>query len=225
MLWWGRRTPLTIDPSGIPKPAAILITHVHYDHLDLPSFKYFTRDIPVIVPDGSAGALVHLISNPVIELSKWSKFSLGNGAEICALPARHPGGRFILPYRYRTCLGYAVTQNGETLVTTGDSGYQEIYEDVGNQFKIRLAIIDCCFPAVNGYQRYRHMDVPKAMQCWEDFKRPDFIPFHFGTFFGGKERADKIRKTWRKKIVIHPLLEEKLHLLDAGESLFIPTGS
>lgn len=216
-----RSQPLPMDPAFLLKPDAILITHAHYDHLDLHSFKYFKSDVLVIVPDGTASALAHLISNPVIELSKWSRFSLKNGAEVCALPAKHPGGRFILPYRYRTCLGFAITQNGESLIYTGDSGYQKIYEAVGNQFNIRLAIIDSAIAENNWYQRLRHMDVNQAIQCWEDFRRPHFIPFHFGFFFGGKERADKIKKTWLKKIQMNPLLEEKIHHLDSGESFTV----
>ena len=165
-----------------------------------------------------ASAVAHLISNPVIELSKWSKFVLKNGVEICALPARHPGGRFVLPVRYRNCHGYAITQGGESLVYTGDSGYQDLYEDVGNKFNVGLAIIDSSVATRNWYSQMRHMDVNQAIQCWEDLKRPHFIPFHFGTFFGGKERDDKIRKTWQKKVLMNPLLEEKIHILASGQS-------
>ena len=51
------RRAVKVDPDALRGLDAVLISHLHYDHLDLPSLEKLGRDMPVVAPRG-AGALI-----------------------------------------------------------------------------------------------------------------------------------------------------------------------
>src|SRR4249919_3089883 len=51
------RRAAKVDARGLRGVDAVLISHLHYDHLDLPSLQRLGRDLPVVAPRG-AGALI-----------------------------------------------------------------------------------------------------------------------------------------------------------------------
>lgn len=192
ILFFKRSHPLAYDPAQLPKLDAILLSHAHYDHLDLFSYKYIPSDVPIIIPEGMSKAIKGIVNNPIVELSTWSRFRLGKECEICAVPARHRGGRLLIPYRYRTCHGYVIRHQGENIYFAGDSAYGDHLARIGSLFPIKLAFL------------------PYGLtKAWEDLGRPHVIPIHWGTFFGFWNPPQRQQD---------PSLQEKLHLLAPGET-------
>lgn len=219
-----RLSPLAYDPALLPPLDAILLSHAHYDHLDLFSFKYIPSDIPILVPEGMSKAIAPFVNNPVIELATWAKFALAGGCEICAVPAKHPGGRLILPCRYTLCHGYMISKGGETLYFAGDTGYGENFSQWRDLFKIRLALLPLATIRKHWMQgKNRHMDLEELIQCWRDLGEPDWIPIHWGTFFQGSNRGLKAGEILRRRMEQDTALKQKTHLLKPGEAFEMQT--
>lgn len=215
-----RLAPLAYDPTTLPKLDAILLSHAHYDHLDLPSFKYISSEVPILIPEGMSGAIASFVNNPVIELTTWSKYNVAPDCEICAVPAMHPGGRLIIPYRYTKCHGYMISKNGETVYFTGDTGYDSHFSNWKDLFKIKLAFLPMARIRKKWFQgKNRHLDLEELIQCWQDLGQPDWIPIHWGVFFRSSNHGLQAAEYLKRRAEPDPLLKEKMHLLQPGEFL------
>ena len=71
---------------------AVLISHAHYDHLDLPSLEKLGKSIPVVVPRGLGGLLRKRRFESVIEVEVGETLSIGE-LQIRAVQAEHDGSR------------------------------------------------------------------------------------------------------------------------------------
>ena len=87
-----RSVPFPRDPETLPDPTAVLISHAHYDHLDLPSFKYFSSRATIVLPKGLGPWLSKFFPNRLMELDHGETERLG-GMEVSALPVAHTGWR------------------------------------------------------------------------------------------------------------------------------------
>ena len=90
-----RRHPPPPDPAVVSGPDAVLISHLHYDHLDLPSLRRVGAP-RVLAPRGSGGFLVRAGVRGVEELSAGETVEV-RGVPVTAVPAVHddrrrPGG-------------------------------------------------------------------------------------------------------------------------------------
>lgn len=217
ILFCSRKQPLKYNPAHLPKLDAILLSHAHYDHLDHFSFKYITRDPYIIVPSGMVKAVSPYISNHVVELDTWSRFSLPGGIDICAVPAKHPGGRLLFPLRYRNCNGYILSKGQESIYFSGDTTDMEDFYNIKRLFNPKLAILDAACPRQNWFTKKRHMDVAGLLRCWEILGKPVMIPIHWGTFFEWGD-SHKVPKMLLKHAELDPTLKDKLHILEQGET-------
>lgn len=52
-----------------PKPDVILLSHLHLDHLHLPTLRRLPKDVPIILPRGTARWLRRLVKQPLVEMS------------------------------------------------------------------------------------------------------------------------------------------------------------
>jgi L-ascorbate metabolism protein UlaG (beta-lactamase superfamily) len=87
-----RRQVPPVDRGLTASPAAVLISHLHQDHLDLPSLRHLGRDTPIVVPAGAGEWLHQRRFTRVTELSVGEQTDVGALA-VTAVEARHDGGR------------------------------------------------------------------------------------------------------------------------------------
>ncbi len=64
--------------SQQPKPDVILLSHLHLDHLHLPTLRQLPKDIPIILPRGAARWLRRLVPQPLLEMSVDEEKTFGN---------------------------------------------------------------------------------------------------------------------------------------------------
>ncbi|MBI4124371.1 MAG: MBL fold metallo-hydrolase [Deltaproteobacteria bacterium] len=202
VLFFKRLQPLKFDPSRLPKLDAVLLSHAHYDHLDLFSYKFIPGDVPIVIPEGMSAAIKGLVKNPIIELATWSRFTLNPDCEICAVPAKHKGGRFLIPYRYRTCHGYVISHRDEHVYFAGDTAYDSHFSRIRSLFPVKLALLP---------QAFGKLDWSGFQKAWEDLGQPDTLPIHWGTFFKWWDNTEALKKNCAPN--------EKFRLVESGETL------
>jgi L-ascorbate metabolism protein UlaG (beta-lactamase superfamily) len=87
-----RRQVPPVDRAQVANPGAVLISHLHQDHLDLPSLRHLGLDTPLLVPAGAGRWLGERRFTHVTELSVGEQTGVGALA-VTAVEARHDGGR------------------------------------------------------------------------------------------------------------------------------------
>jgi L-ascorbate metabolism protein UlaG (beta-lactamase superfamily) len=110
-----RSPPLPLD--GLAELDAVLISHVHYDHLDLPSLGRLGRKIAIVAPTGAGRVLGRRGFASVIELSAGDETRVGP-LVVHAVPAEHAARRLLGPQV--EALGYVV-RGSKRLYYSGDT--------------------------------------------------------------------------------------------------------
>ena len=215
-----RHTPLSYDPAALPKIAAIIVSHVHFDHLNISSFKYIDSNIPVIVPEGCDNAISKFVTNPVIELSLFATHELPDGTKITAVPTRHRGGRFSYLRFSKTC-GYLIQRDERTVYFAGDSAYGDHFSEVSATADIDLALLP-----VSGYiprwlMANRHMTPSQVVEAFEDLKAKHMIPIHWGSFSLSLEPVGQPIERLKQIIDERSDLRERIHIVPHGEEFSI----
>lgn len=211
VLCFKRKTPLAFDPAQLPKLNAIVISHAHYDHLDLFSFKYIPSDVPIFVPQGLSQAIAPFVKNTVVELATWARFPLEKNLGLCAVPAKHPGGRFLIPLRYRLCHGFVFSSNNEHLYFAGDTSYGDHFSKICSLFPLKLALLPLARSRHTFLTQHRHLDQEGFVKAWEDLGKPDCIPYHWGAFFGWGTQESAFQ-------TLSKTMGDKWHRVNPGEA-------
>jgi L-ascorbate metabolism protein UlaG (beta-lactamase superfamily) len=168
-----RRQGPPLDRSLIADIDAVLISHLHHDHLDLASLRLLGRDLPLLVPAGSAAWLRRRGFTTVRELRAGELASVGTLA-VGAVEARHGGRRLGGPRA--ESLGYIV-RNGHAIYFAGDT---ELFDEMAT---LRGAL-DVALLPIAGWARTLgpgHMDPLQAARAVSLLGPRLAIPIHWGT--------------------------------------------
>jgi L-ascorbate metabolism protein UlaG (beta-lactamase superfamily) len=192
---WGERVspsptlgPTRLHPNPIPLDAlppvdAIVISHDHYDHLDLPTVRWLVRrsGATFVVP---LGVGVHLRTwdvpeERIVELDWNGSTTIGELTLTCT-EARHFSGRF---FARDTTLwaSWAVAGPRHRVFFGGDTGYTPAFAGIGAQ----LGPFDLTILPVGAYNdawHAIHMDPEEAVRAHGDLGGQVMLPIHWATF-------------------------------------------
>ncbi|MFL5255959.1 MAG: MBL fold metallo-hydrolase [Rhodopila sp.] len=180
--------PQRIRPPGIaladmPRPDVVLLSHNHYDHMDLPSLRAIhRRHAPrVITTLGNARALARL-GIEATELDWWQE--AGHGPlRIVATPARHFSARTPFDRNRSLWAGFMIRGGGGQILFAGDSGAGPHWADIA----ARLGPPDVALLPIGAYEprwfmAAVHMNPAEAVEAHRMLGARRSIGMHFGTF-------------------------------------------
>ncbi len=180
-----RQAPL-VHASVTAGLDAVLISHLHHDHLDVASLRLLGRETPLIVPAGAGAWLRHRRFTTVTELRVGEVADVG-ALTIAAVEARHDGRR--LPRGPRTeTLGYLV-RGTHTVYFAGDTELFTEMSDLPSRVDAALLPIGGWGPKLGP----GHMDALDAARAARLIQPRVAIPMHWGTLLpiglGRRQRA------------------------------------
>jgi L-ascorbate metabolism protein UlaG (beta-lactamase superfamily) len=170
-----RRQVAPADLGAGEPPAAVLISHLHHDHLDLPSLRYLGRGTRLIVPSGAGRWLRRRGFSKVTELSEGESSSVGT-LTVTAVPAEHDGNRPPGVVR-AAALGYLV-QGSRTVYFAGDTQLFDGMAALTPQVDVALLPVAGWGPRLGP----GHMDPLDAARAAALLAPRMAIPIHWGTF-------------------------------------------
>ena len=114
-----RRQGLPPPPALSKLPEAVLISHLHRDHLDIPSLRRVPSKTPIVVPRGASRLVAKAGRHPIVELGRGETISVGE-VEVTAVPAEHGGRRGRWGSEIEP-LGYVIRSDGRSVYFAGDT--------------------------------------------------------------------------------------------------------
>lgn len=215
-----RITPPPFPAAKLPPLSVILLSHTHFDHLHISTYKYISCRVPIVVPEGSERAIGQYVPNPIIELSDYADYELTDGTKITAVPVAHRSSRCSI-FKYTKSAGYLIRKpnDGGLVYFCGDSAYGPHFGEIGNLGNIDLALLPMGSYEPRWIMRYSHMTPAEAVRAFEDLKAKDMIPIHHGTFRLSMENPEAPLLWLNKILKERPDLAKKIHPLKAGEKL------
>jgi L-ascorbate metabolism protein UlaG (beta-lactamase superfamily) len=205
------------------KALNILISHNHYDHLDRASMKGLPASATVFVPKGLKHYVNKMNKPWVREMDWWDTIDLGENSRLICLPAQHWSLRINQGRNRSLWASYLLVTPTATLYFGGDSGYFKGFREIGQKFPR----IDYAFMATTAYHprwfmQYQHMNIPEAVQGFEELGARYFIPTQWGTFHLGSEPAGYPGLDLARYIRNNQLNPDRFKILDIGQILPIP---
>jgi N-acyl-phosphatidylethanolamine-hydrolysing phospholipase D len=180
-----RFAPAPVALAALPPLDFVLISHAHYDHLDLPTLVELHRLQPALrffVPLGNAALLRGAGIDAVTELD-WGETARVGGAEIHCLPAKHWSARGLFDQNRRLWSSWAVIGADRRVYFAGDSGAFPGFEAIGG----RLGPFDLAALPIGAYEpaammRPAHMDPEEAVAAAQGLRARHALGIHWGTF-------------------------------------------
>jgi L-ascorbate metabolism protein UlaG (beta-lactamase superfamily) len=154
---------------------AVLISHMHWDHLDLPSLRLLGYDTPLIVPRGSGLYLQKKGFKNVEEIARYEITRVGP-VSILATPAAHPGDRPLFGPSVDS-LGFLI-QGSQEVYFAGDT-------DIFPEMEVLSDNTDVALLPVWGYGPTLgtgHLDPFRAAQALPGIDPKVAVPIHWGTY-------------------------------------------
>ncbi|MEI6806824.1 MAG: MBL fold metallo-hydrolase [Myxococcaceae bacterium] len=201
-----------IDFKDLPKIDYVLISHNHYDHLDLETLVRLEKAFKPTFLVGlkvSSNLRKSLPNAKIIELDWGQAYEISNDKKIYFLPAQHWSARW--PWdRNQTLWGaFAIQLPGGNIYFAGDTGYAEHFKQAQKQFgKFRLALLPIGAYEPRDFMKYQHMNPADAVQAAKDLKTEHALGIHFGCFPLATEAYDGPKKEIKRlKLPVFQVLE------------------
>jgi L-ascorbate metabolism protein UlaG (beta-lactamase superfamily) len=164
--------------ADLPEAAdALLISHLHRDHLDLPSLRRFRASTPVVVPRGAAGLVARAGRDRILEIGRGETIALGP-LEVTAVPAVHDGRRDRWGATAVEAIGYVIAGGGWRVYFAGDT---DLYPGMAELGPLDLALLPIWgWGASVGSG---HLDPESAARALRLLEPRMAVPIHWGTFY------------------------------------------
>ncbi|MFI9271957.1 MBL fold metallo-hydrolase [Kitasatospora sp. NPDC052896] len=184
-----RLHPVPVELEELPAVDVVLISHDHYDHLDMPTVKRLVRSqsAPFAVPLGIGGHLRRwgVPEHRIIELD-WNETCTLGELTVTLTSAHHFSGRSLT--RNTTLWGsWVIAGPTRKVFYTGDSGYFEGYAAIGAEHGpfdaslVQIGAYDAAWADI-------HMTPEDAVLAHRDLDGGLLVPVHWCTFNLGLHR-------------------------------------
>lgn len=214
-----RVVDVPLQPEEIPDLDFILISHSHYDHLDVPSLKRLPKQAVLIIPKGCRDLVENLGFSRVKEMG-WDEAFEADGLRIEAIHPIHWGKRSPFDDKARGYNSYLISKGDKAILFAGDTAYSRVFGEVGKQRKISLAFFPISAYKPDWFQG-NHATPEQALQMFLESRSGYMIPIHWGTFILSHEPlGEPIERLNREAKRLG--IEDRVIVLRQGESFTIP---
>ena len=235
-VWGQRASPLSfagprrvtapgIALADLPRIDAVLLSHNHYDHMDMPTLRALhAAHAPLIVtPLGNDRIIQRRIGSARVQALDWGqKVALSARVEAHCVPALHWSSRSGRDRRMALWCGFVLRADGRQIYFPGDTGYGSgaIFRKIGADFgPIDLALLPIGAYAPRWFMAPQHTDPADAIAIMQDIGARRALAIHWGTFKLTEEPREEPLAQLAQGLAARGIAPERFAPLRPGDSV------
>lgn len=171
--------------EDLPPIDLVVISHNHYDHLDIPSLQALAEKNPrmkIFVPYGN-GPLLESYGLELYEEFDWNEKLKIQELDIVFLENRHRSGRGLFDHMKTLWGAWLIRYNNKQVYFAGDTGYGRHFKENHERYgSMDLCLIPIGAYEPRGFMNFVHLNPEDAVMAHQDLHCKKSIGIHFGTF-------------------------------------------
>lgn len=221
--------PKRVRPPGIrfedlPKIDAVLVSHNHYDHLDLPTLKRLAEKHQPRIFAGLGNKLLldREQIGGAVDLDWWNEVPLSDEVKLTAVPAQHFSGRGPFDRDATLWMGFVVSGPAGHVYFAGDTGFGPHFAQIADRFgPMRLALLPIGAYRPRWFMSPVHISPDEALKAHEILRAATSVGIHFGTFpLADDGEHEPVREL--EKLLAQTDPTPRFWILDFGEGRDVP---
>jgi L-ascorbate metabolism protein UlaG (beta-lactamase superfamily) len=205
-----------VPVEKLPRIDASLVTHAHYDHLDLPTLSRVRA--PVIAGLGS-GRYLRGAGPGATELGWWRSTRVG-GVQVTFVPAQHWSRRS--PFDVNAALwgGFVVEGSSAAIYHAGDTALFDGFREIGAAFPgLDAALLPIGAYDPGWFMERQHMSPEQALRALGELGARAMVAMHWGTFKLTDEPLDEPPRRLVAERERLGIAADRVRVLGVGETL------
>jgi L-ascorbate metabolism protein UlaG (beta-lactamase superfamily) len=176
-----RFAPPALRSGELPPIDVILLSHNHYDHLDLATIEALPgkERIQVVVPLRLAGYFTER-GYPNVQELDWHDQTVAQGIHVTALPAIHFSKRTLFDRNQTLWTGYAIQSRRQRIHFAGDTAYGPAFAELAGLDRFDLALLPIGAYEPRPLMRAVHTTPEEAVQIGRELRAERIVGMHWG---------------------------------------------
>ncbi|WP_224372703.1 MBL fold metallo-hydrolase [Hyalangium versicolor] len=236
-IWSDRCSPVSfagpkrVRPPGIrfedlPPIDAVILSHNHYDHMDVPTLKRLQDAFPNVRVFAGLGNKAFLESkglSRVTELDWWQEVQLAPEVKLVSTPSQHFSNRGLSDRDGTLWTSYVLQGPSGVTFFAGDTGYGKQFRQVREHFgPVRLAVLPIGAYKPEAFMEVIHVSPKEAVQASVDLEAKVSVPMHYGTFNLGDDGQEEPVTELKKALETRTDAKPEFWVLGFGEGRDVP---
>jgi L-ascorbate metabolism protein UlaG (beta-lactamase superfamily) len=224
--------PKRVRPPGLalhelPRIDVVLVSHNHYDHLDLPTVRrLFDGHRPRFLTPLGNGAILARSRRPldVVEGDWGDRIALGDGVAVTPMPALHWSKRSLHDRNMALWCAFAIETPAGPVYFAGDTGYGTgaHFRAVQDQFgPVRVALLPIGAYEPRWFMHPQHMNPEEAVRAHLDLAAELSIGVHHSTIQLTDEAIDDPAAALARALRQHDVEPRRFQVLDPGAGVWV----
>jgi N-acyl-phosphatidylethanolamine-hydrolysing phospholipase D len=209
-----------IDARDVPPLAAVLVSHMHFDHLSFGSLDMLENRTPIVLVPAGVRANMPRYAFEIRELERWASYRSGE-LVVTAVPVQHVGGRYGIDAAFepRAFTGYVIEYHGLSVYFAGDTAFApQAFRATRQRFPhLALALLPICPDAPRDFMERTHLGPSQALDAFSLLGAQHMVPVHFDTFINSDDAPGACPRELRRQMSLRGLGSEQVSLLAIGE--------
>lgn len=235
--WIGpeRQVPVPIEMQQLPAIDVLLISHDHYDSLDIGTIERLLvhnqqHPLTIIVPLGLktwfAGQSFNAPSSALAQLEvielDWRQSVAVEGVNFTAQPSQHWSKRSLFDAYERLWASWVISADQQRIFFAGDTGYADHFRQLGEQYNgFNLTLLPIGAYEPRWFMRGYHVNPKEAVQMHQDLQARYSVAMHWGTFILTDEPLDEPPRKLREALIEAKLPLTEFEVYKHGETRWL----
>lgn len=235
-IWSERSSPVSwVGPKRVrdaglrfdqlPPIHVVLISHDHYDHLDLPTLKRLEKVFSpkILVGLGNREWLWEEGLRNVVEMDWWHREEINDKVAIHFTPANHNSGRGLFDQDATLWGSFVIESPAGNVYFAGDTAYGSHFKEARKRLgPFRLSLLPIGAYEPRWFMKNVHVNPEEAVQAHKDLQAKTSVGVHFGTFQLTDEALMAPVEDLKRALKKAKISEDAFRVLDFGEGIPVP---